>query len=99
MILPQSHTKAKTSPKYKKFFRVVLSRPEIYDIVCYTLYKDSSWSELPHGLSLGQSWNLYWSYGPPGIEFSKLFSFQKVNHLINNRIVHRKDLFTSILCE
>ena len=77
--------------KYKKFFRVVLSRPEIYDIVCYTLYKDNSWSELPHGLSLGQCWNLYWSYGPPGIEFSKLFSFQKVNHLINNRIVHRKD--------
>ena len=78
--------------KYKKFFRVVLSRPEIYDIVCYTLYKDNSWSELPHGLSLGQCWNLYWSYGPPGIDFSKLFSFQKVNHLINNRIVHRKDL-------
>ena len=78
--------------KYKKFFRVVLSRPEIYDIVCYTLYKDYSWSELPHGLSLGQCWNLYWSYGPPGIDFSKLFSFQKVNHLINNRIVHRKDL-------
>ena len=78
--------------QYKKFFRVVLSRPEIYDIVCYTLYKDSTWSELPHGLSLGQCWNLYWSYGPPNIEFSKLFSFQKVNHLINNRIVHRKDL-------
>ena len=78
--------------KYKKFFRVVLSRPEIYDIVCYTLYKDSSWSELPHGLSLGQCWNLYWSYGPPHIDFTKLFSFQKVNHLINNRIVHRKDL-------
>ena len=76
----------------KKFFRVVLSRPEIYDIVCYTLYKDSNWSELPHGLSLGQCWNLYWSYGPPNIEFNKLFSFQKVNHLINNRTIHRKDL-------
>ena len=82
----------KNSYKYKKFFRVVLSRPEIYDIVCYTLYKDNSWSELPHGLSLGQCWNLYWSYGPPGIDFSKLFAFQKVNHLINNRYVHRKDL-------
>ena len=82
----------KNNYKEKKFFRVVLSRPEIYDIVCYTLYKDNSWSELPHGLSLGQCWNLYWSYGPPGIDFSRLFSFQKVNHLINNRIVHRKDL-------
>ena len=78
--------------KYKKFFRVVLSRPEIYDIVCYTLYKDKNWSELPHGLSLGQCWNLYWSYCPPNIDFSYLFSFQKVNHLINNRVVHRKDL-------
>ena len=78
--------------KYKKFFRVVLSRPEIYDIVCYTLYKDSTWSELPHGLSMGQCWNLYWSYCPPNIDFTNLFSFQKVNHLINNRIVHRKDL-------
>ena len=78
--------------KYKKFFRVVLSRPEIYDIVCYTLYKDNMWTELPHGLSLGQCWNLYWSYCPPNIDFSNLFAFQKVNHLINNRIVHRKDL-------
>ena len=78
--------------RYKKFFRVVLSRPEIYDIVCYTLYKDDQWSELPHGLSLGQCWNLYWSYCPPNIDFTNLFSFQKVNHLINNRIVHRKDL-------
>ena len=78
--------------KNKKFFRVVLSRPEIYDIVCYTLYKDKKWSELPHGLSLGQCWNLYWSYGPPNIDFTNLFCFQKVNHLINNRIVHRKDL-------
>ena len=78
--------------KSKKFFRVVLSRPEIYDIVCYTLYKNNKWSELPHGLSLGQCWNLYWSYCPPNIDFSNLFSFQKVNHLINNRIVHRKDL-------
>ena len=78
--------------KGKKFFRVVLSRPEIYDIVCYTLYKNNKWSELPHGLSLGQCWNLYWSYCPPNIDFSNLFSFQKVNHLINNRIVHRKDL-------
>ena len=50
------------------------------------------WTELPHGLSLGQCWNLYWSYCPPNIDFSNLFAFQKVNHLINNRIVHRKDL-------
>ena len=87
-----NNTDNTSKSKYKKFFRVVLSRPEIYDIVCYTLYKDKNWSELPHGLSLGQCWNLYWSYCPPNIDFSNLFSFQKVNHLINNRIVHRKDL-------
>ena len=78
--------------KNKLFFRVVLSRPEIYDIVCYTLYHYSEWSELPHGLSLGQCWNLLWTYGSPNIDFNKIFSFQKVNHLINSRTVHRKDL-------
>ena len=80
------------SNKNKLFFRVVLSRPEIYDIVCYTLYHYSEWSELPHGLSLGQCWNLLWTYGAPGVDFNKIFSFQKVNHLINSRTVHRKDL-------
>ena len=76
----------------KKFFRVVLSRPEIYDIVCYTFYHYPQWSELPHGLSLGNCWNVLWTYGAPNLDFTKIFSFQKVNHLINNRNIHRKDL-------
>lgn len=78
--------------KNKKFFRVVLSGPEIYDIVCYTLYHYSSWSELPHGLSLGNCWNLYWTYGPPNINYNNIFTFQKINHLINAKTIHRKDL-------
>lgn len=77
--------------KNKMFFRVVLSRPEIYDIVCYTLGTKEQWSELPHGLLLGNCWNLLWTYATPSIDQTKIFSFQKVNHLINNRIIHRKD--------
>ena len=76
----------------KLFFRVVLSRPEIYDIVCYVLGVKEQWSELPHGLALGYCWNLLWTYAPPNIDFTKIFSFQKVNHLINNRTIHRKDM-------
>lgn len=76
----------------KLFFRVVLSRPEIYDIVCYILGVKEQWSELPHGLSLGYCWNLLWTYAAPNIDFTKIFSFQKVNHLINNRTIHRKDM-------
>ena len=76
----------------KLFFRVVLSRPEIYDIVCYVLGIREDWTELPHGLALGYCWNLLWTYAPPNIDFTKIFSFQKVNHLINNRTIHRKDM-------
>ena len=74
------------------FFRVVLSRPEIYDIMCFTLGKKYEWRELPHGLLLGQSWNLLWTYSSPGINYSNLFTWQKVNHFINNRQLARKDL-------
>jgi hypothetical protein len=74
------------------FFRVVLSRPEIYDIMCYTLGLRKEWQELPHGMMLGQSWNLLWTYSVPTIDHAKIFSFQKVNHLINNRVFSRKDL-------
>lgn len=76
----------------KLFFRVVLSRPEIYDIVCYVLGIREDWTELPHGLALGYCWNLLWTYAPPNIDFTRIFSFQKVNHLINNRTIHRKDM-------
>jgi tubulin polyglutamylase TTLL5 len=76
----------------KMFFRVVLSKPEIYDIMCYTLGLKPEWRELPHGLNLGLSWNLLWTYSTPKIEFKSLLSFQKVNHFINNRNLSRKDL-------
>ncbi len=78
--------------KNKMFFRVVLSRPEIYDIMCYILGKRNEWRELPHGMLLGQSWNLLWTYSAPGINFGTLFTWQKVNHFINNRQLSRKDL-------
>jgi tubulin polyglutamylase TTLL5 len=81
----------------KMYFRVVLSRPEIYDIMCYTLGLREEWGELPHGMLLGQSWNLMWTYSVPNLDWGKIFSFQKVNHLINNRIFSRKDLLKKAL--
>ena len=86
------NNKGENGAQNKMYFRVVLSRPEIYDIVCYTLSLRENWGELPHGLSLGICWNLLWTYSTPNIDLMKLFSFQKVNHLINNRVISRKDL-------
>ena len=76
----------------KMFFRVVLSKPEIYDIMCYTLGVKPDWRELPHGNNLGTSWNLLWTYSTPKLEYKNLLAFQKVNHFINNRNLSRKDL-------
>lgn len=76
----------------KYFFRVVLSKPEVYDIVSYTLGVKPEWRELPHGMLLGNTWTILWTYSFPKIDLSKIFVFQKVNHLVNNRIIGRKDL-------
>ena len=59
----------------KKYFRVVNYRPEIYDILCYTMGLRENWRELPKGQKLGQSWNLLWTYAPPQIDMSKRFIF------------------------
>lgn len=78
--------------KNSLFFKVILSRPEIYDIVSYCIGLKPDWRELPHGMMLGNSWNIMWTYSSPNIDLSKLLIFQKVNHLINNRFIGRKDL-------
>lgn len=79
------------SSSNKMFFRVVLSRPEVYDIVSYCLGVKPEWRELPHGMMLGNSWNVLWTYSQPKVDLTKIFCFQKVNHLINNRCISRKD--------
>lgn len=81
--------------KYNKdqlFYRVIYNRPEIYDIVNYCFGIKSSWRELPHGLQLGNTWNILWTYSYPKINYSSILSIQKVNHYINNRTIARKDL-------
>ena len=96
----KDYGKKKTEEEYfssKKFFRVVNSRPEIYDILCYTLGLRENWRELPHGQRLGKSWNLLWTYSSPQIDMSKIFVWQRVNHFINNKSIGRKDLLKKSL--
>lgn len=78
--------------KDQLFYRVIYNRPEIYDIVNYCFGIKSTWRELPHGLQLGNTWNILWTYSYPKINYSSILSIQKVNHYINNRIIARKDL-------
>ena len=85
------HKQADSKSIEKFFFRVVLSRPEVYDIVSYCLGVKPEWRELPHGMLLGNTWNILWTYSYPKINLSKILSIQKVNHLHNNRVISRKD--------
>ena len=75
----------------KYYYRVVLSRPEVYDIVSYSMGIKAEWRELPHGLLLGNTWNVLWTYTYPKINQNKILGIQKVNHLIYNRTLARKD--------
>jgi hypothetical protein len=74
------------------FYRVVVNAPDKFDIFSYTLGLREDWRELPHGLNLGQTWNILWTYSFPTIDYNCLFVWQKVNHFINNKTLSRKDL-------
>jgi tubulin polyglutamylase TTLL5 len=65
-------------------YRVVKSREEVYDIVTTTFLRLKGWRELPHGLNLKTSWNLFWTWAKPELDLSKLLTFQKVNLLYRN---------------
>lgn len=74
------------------YYRVVKSRPEVYDIVSRGLNKKKAWSELPHGLNLRFSWNLMWTWSKPSLDFSKLLVWQVVNHFPETKNFSRKDM-------
>lgn len=57
-----------------------------------TFNRTADWAELPHGLNLGFSWNMLWTWAKPQIEFKKLLFFQKVNHFPHNKHISRKDM-------
>lgn len=79
-----------------QFFRVVKSKTEVrfshqvYDIITKSFYRRDNWRELPHGLNLGSTWNLLWTWGKICVDYKKLLVFQKVNHFLN--IKRRQDL-------
>lgn len=72
-----------------QFFRVVKSKTEVnycqkvYDIITKAFYRTSGWKELPHGLNLGATWNLLWTWGKVALDYKKLLVFQKINHFTN----------------
>lgn len=72
-----------------QFFRVVKSKTEVgsayevYDIITKSFYRTSGWKELPHGLNLGATWNLLWTWGKISVDYKKLLVFQKINHFTN----------------
>ena len=82
-------------------FRVNSStRSEVYDIVSEALKggpaasdgrPPAAWVELPSGLGLGTSWNLLWTWSRPGIDYSSLLAWQRVNHFPGSRELTRKD--------
>lgn len=64
----------------------------MYDIVTTTFLRLKGWRELPHGMNLRTSWNLFWTWAKPELDLNKLLVFQKVNHFPLNKNLCRKDL-------
>lgn len=73
-------------------YRVVKNREEVYDIITTTFLRLKGWRELPHGMNLRTSWNLFWTWAKPELDFNKLLAFQKINHFPLNKNISRKDL-------
>eukprot|EP00811_Abedinium_folium_P033004 NODE_5_length_4757_cov_5.951836.p1 GENE.NODE_5_length_4757_cov_5.951836~~NODE_5_length_4757_cov_5.951836.p1 ORF type:complete len:1291 (+),score=199.12 NODE_5_length_4757_cov_5.951836:128-4000(+) len=74
-----------------RYYKVVQSRAEVYDIVTRMLHQKDGWEELPHGLGLGNTWNLCWTWSKPKVDYSRLCVWQKINHFPDNKHLTRKD--------
>ncbi|CAD7927189.1 unnamed protein product [Amoebophrya sp. A120] len=77
-----------------RYYKVIESRQEVYDIVTRSLNRKQDWEELKHGLGTTISnfmWNLLWTWSQPKIDYSKLLVWQKVNHFPGNKHLTRKD--------
>ena len=75
-----------------RYYRVVKTREEVYDIISTGFMRRKGWKELPHGCSLRYSWNLFWSWSKPDIDLSRLLVLQRINHFPFNKNLSRKDL-------
>ncbi|CAD8208186.1 unnamed protein product [Paramecium octaurelia] len=78
--------------KQERYFRVVKTKEEVYDIITRSFMRKQGWTELPHGIGLRTSWNVLWTWSKPQIDLNKLLFFQKVNHFPFNKNLGRKDL-------
>ncbi|CAD8100366.1 unnamed protein product [Paramecium primaurelia] len=78
--------------KQERYFRVVKTKEEVYDIITRSFMRKQGWTELPHGIGLRTSWNVLWTWSKPQIDLNKLLLFQKVNHFPFNKNLGRKDL-------
>mmetsp|Transcript_147702 Transcript_147702/g.472592 ORF Transcript_147702/g.472592 Transcript_147702/m.472592 type:complete len:1461 (+) Transcript_147702:97-4479(+) len=74
-----------------KYYKVVQNRTEVYDIVTRVFHRMDGWEELPHGMGLSNVWNLCWTWSKPKLDYSRLCTWQKVNHFPENRHLTRKD--------
>lgn len=48
-----------------RYYIVVKTKEEVYDIITTAFLRRKGWKELPHGCSLRSSWNLFWSWSKP----------------------------------
>lgn len=76
----------------QRYYRVVKTKEEVYDIISTGFLRRKNWKELPHGCSLRSTWNLFWSWSKPDIDISKLLVWQRINHFPFNKNLSRKDL-------
>lgn len=74
-----------------RYYKVVQNRTEVYDIVTRVFHRLQGWEELPHGLGLSNVWNLCWTWSKPKLDYSRLCSWQKINHFPENKHLTRKD--------
>ena len=74
-------------------YRVKSSRSEVTNIITDVFNTElKEWIQLPHGLGLGLSWNLLWTWSKPHINKAHLLIWQKVNHFDDSKQLTRKDL-------
>lgn len=78
--------------KDNRYYRVIRSREEVYDIITTGFLRRKGWKQLPHGCGLKFSWNFFWSWSKPDIDLSKLLVWQRINHFPFNKNLSRKDL-------
>lgn len=80
-----------------RYYKVVQNRTEVYDIVTQVFHRMEGWEELPHGLGLGNIWNLCWTWSKPKLDYSRLCVWQKVNHFPENKHLTRKDCLKRLI--